>query len=92
MTNSNTFFTVTFLPSNISIRVAENQALQEAAFEQGVIIPLSCENGVCQICEAKLVSGKVDQRQGYQVDQQKGEILESPNQVLLCLTYPLSDL
>jgi len=92
MTNPNRYFTVTFLPSRVSIRVAENQALQEAAFEQGVIIPLSCENGVCQICEAKLVAGKVDQRQGYQVEQQKGEILESPNQVLLCLTYPLSDL
>ena len=83
---------VTFQPSGVSIQVAENQALQEAAFEQGVIIPLSCENGVCQICEAKLLSGNIDQRQGYQVEQQKGEILESPNQVLLCLTYPLSDL
>ena len=87
-----TSYTVTFQPSNVSIQVAENQALQEACFEQGVIIPLSCENGVCQICEAKLLSGTIDQRQGYQVDQQKGEILGSPNQVLLCLTYPLSDL
>jgi CDP-4-dehydro-6-deoxyglucose reductase len=92
MTSSIAFFTVTFQPSNISIQVAENQALQEACFEQGVIIPLSCENGVCQICEAKLISGIIDQRQGYQVEQQKGEILASPNQVLLCLTYPLSDL
>jgi CDP-4-dehydro-6-deoxyglucose reductase len=92
MIASTAFFTVTFQPSNISIQVAENQALQEACFEQGVIIPLSCENGVCQICEAKLLSGIIDQRQGYQVEQQKGEILESPNQVLLCLTYPLSDL
>lgn len=83
---------VTFRPSGISIQVADNQALQEAAYEQGVILPLSCENGVCQICEAKLLSGKVDQRQGYQVDLQKGVILESTNQVLLCLTYPLSDL
>ncbi|MGK0248713.1 MAG: CDP-4-dehydro-6-deoxyglucose reductase [Oleispira sp.] len=92
MTASTAFFTVTFQPSNISIHVAENQALQAACFEQGVIIPLSCENGVCQICEAKLLSGSIDQRQGYQVEQKKGEILESPNQVLLCLTYPLSDL
>ena len=92
MTSEAAFFTITFQPSNISIQVAENQALQEACFEQGIIIPLSCENGVCQICEAQLLSGTVDQRQGYQVDQKKGEILESPNQVLLCLTYPLSDL
>jgi CDP-4-dehydro-6-deoxyglucose reductase len=90
--NNDFSYKVTFQPSHISIKVAENQALQEACFEQGIIIPLSCENGVCQICEAKLLSGTVDQRQGYQVDQQKGEILESPNQVLLCLTYPLSDL
>ncbi len=92
MTSEAAFFTITFQPSNISLQVAENQALQEACFEQGIIIPLSCENGVCQICEAQLLSGTVDQRQGYQVDQKKGEILESPNQVLLCLTYPLSDL
>ena len=85
-------FKVTFQPANISIQVAEGQALQEACFEQGAIIRLSCENGVCQICEAKLLSGTIDQRQGYQVEQKKGEILESPNQVLLCLTYPLSDL
>lgn len=90
--NKETSYKVTFQPSGVSIYVAQNQALQEACFEQKVIIPLSCENGVCQICEAKLLSGTVDQRQGYQVDQQKGEILESPNQVLLCLTYPLSDL
>jgi CDP-4-dehydro-6-deoxyglucose reductase len=83
---------VTFQPSGVSIWVSENQALQEAAYEQGVIIPLSCENGVCQICEAKLLAGTIDQRQGYQLDQQKGEVLESPNQVLLCLTYPLTDL
>lgn len=83
---------VSFLPSGVTIQVAENQALQEAALQQGVIIPLSCENGVCQICQGELVKGTVDQRQGYQVEQGKGEILESPNQVLLCLTYPLSDL
>ena len=92
MSSTANIFTVTFQPSNIAIQVAENQALQEACFEQGVIIPLSCENGVCQICEAKLLSGTIDQRQGYQVAQQKGQILEAPNQVLLCLTYPLSDL
>ena len=92
MSSAANIFTVTFQPSNIAIQVAENQALQEACFEQGVIIPLSCENGVCQICEAKLLSGTIDQRQGYQVAQQKGQILEAPNQVLLCLTYPLSDL
>ena len=92
MVSQSTQHKVTFQPSGVTLQVAENQALQEAAYEQGVIIPLSCENGVCQICEARLLSGKVDQRQGYQVDQQKGEILESPNQVLLCLTYPLSDL
>lgn len=85
-------YSVSFLPSGVTIQVAENQALQEAALQQGVIIPLSCENGICQICQGELVRGTVDQRQGYQVEQGKGEILESPNQVLLCLTYPLSDL
>ena len=90
--NLNSHFNVTFQPSGVSVQVSQDQSLQEACFEQGVIIPLSCENGVCQICEAKLLSGIIDQRQGYQVEQKKGEILESPNQVLLCLTYPLSDL
>lgn len=85
-------YIVTFKPSNLTIQVAADQALQEACYEQGIILPLSCENGACQICEAQLLSGTLDQRQGYQVDLQKGQILESPNQVLLCLTYPLSDL
>lgn len=85
-------YTATFHPSGVSIKIRKDQSLQEAALEQGIIIPVSCENGICQICEAKLLSGTADLRQGYQIAQGKGEILESPNQVLLCLVYPLSDL
>ena len=85
-------YIVTFQPSGVSIPVEEDHSLQDAALAQGIIIPVSCENGICQICEAKLLSGKVAQRRGYQIAQRSGEILESPNRVLLCLVYPLSDL
>lgn len=85
-------FKVTFQPSGITIPIEEDQSLQEATLTQGIIIPVSCENGICQICEAKLLKGTVAQRRGYQIAQRSGEILESPNQVLLCLVYPLSDL
>lgn len=45
----------------------------------------ACRNGVCQICDAQLLSGSVFQRYP------KAE-LEAPAQIYLCTSYPRSDI
>lgn len=77
---------VTFQPSGVVITCSENQTLAAAALAQRVILPVSCENGVCQICQGQLVAGHLRFRNDL------GEaILEYDNQVLCCIAYPQSD-
>lgn len=78
--------TITFQPSGVRIQCPPDQSIAEAALEQGVIVPVSCENGVCQICQAERLSGDFNFRN------ELGEtILEHDNQVLCCVAYPQSD-
>jgi ferredoxin len=73
------------------ISVPENQSVLEAAHEQGVELPCSCYAGVCTSCAAQLTSGAVDQSQGMGVGGM-GEELDAKGYVLLCVSYPKSDL
>ncbi|WP_430460651.1 2Fe-2S iron-sulfur cluster-binding protein [Thalassolituus sp. LLYu03] len=78
--------TITFRPSGVRIRCRPDQTIAEAALEQGVVVPVSCENGVCQICQAPRLSGD------FRFRNELGEaILEQDNQVLCCVAYPSSD-
>lgn len=79
-------YQVRFQPSNLAIRCEGEQSIMEAALAQGVAIPVSCKNGVCGVCQAVYLSGKLVFRNSL------GEqILEQNNQVLCCIAQPKSD-
>lgn len=55
---------------------------------QGLTLPSSCEAGVCTTCAVRLLSGKVDQREGMGLSME----LQQRGYALLCIAHPLSDL
>lgn len=60
------------------------ESLQKAGFQQRK----ACRNGVCQICDARLLSGAVFQRYPRAEYTAAREIKE----ILLCTSYPRSDI
>lgn len=78
--------TITFLPSGETLRCEEHQTIVESALQQGIVLPVSCENGICQVCQAEYVSGQFAFRNSLGRD-----ILERNNQVLCCVAQPRSD-
>lgn len=74
-----------------TVTVPDNQSVLEAAHEQGVDLPCSCYAGVCTSCAAQLINGEVDQSQGMGVGGM-GEVLDSKGYILLCVSYPKTDL
>jgi ferredoxin len=80
---------VTFIADGqeITVPVAEDQYLLEAATGAGLDLPYMCLQGWCTTCAGKVLEGKVDQseaRRVYPQDQAAGF-------VLLCSAYPRSD-
>lgn len=56
----------------------------EAAFRQGIRFPVSCENGVCHICQGVLLSGRCLIP--------TGEVVEAVNkELMLCKAIPVAD-
>jgi ferredoxin len=74
-----------------TLTIPEDQSLLEAAQAQGLDLPCSCLAGVCTSCAAQVISGKVDQSQGMGMGGM-GEALDAKGYVLLCVSYPQSDL
>lgn len=75
----------------LTISVPTDQTVLEAAADQGLDLPCSCYTGVCTTCAAQLISGTVDQSQGMGVGGMGAE-LDAKGYVLLCVSYPKSDL
>ncbi|WP_419812293.1 2Fe-2S iron-sulfur cluster-binding protein [Bacterioplanoides sp.] len=78
---------ITFQPNGVTILCREDEAIADAALRQGVIVPVSCENGICQICQGDRISGELNFRNSL------GEsILDNDNQVLCCVAQPKTDI
>ena len=77
---------VTFQPNGVTIRCRSDQTIADAALEQRVILPVSCENGICHVCMGERLSGELGFRNGL-----GNPILEQDNQVLCCVAFPKSD-
>lgn len=69
-----------------SVFVAPNQTILEAALEEGLDVPYSCQNGVCTACRAKCSSGKVEMGDTSVLSQSE---IESGD-ILTCISHPLS--
>ncbi|QCR22926.1 FAD-binding oxidoreductase [Pontibacter sp. SGAir0037] len=79
--------TLIYEGAEYSVEVLPDQTILEAALEQDIDLPYSCQAGLCTACRGKCLSGKVhlDEREGLS----DAEIEEG--YVLNCVGHPLSD-
>ena len=55
-------FTVTAARSNVTVEVPPGRSIAQILAEKGVLIPISCEQGVCGTCVTRVLEGVVDHR------------------------------
>jgi ring-1,2-phenylacetyl-CoA epoxidase subunit PaaE len=78
--------TIIYEGAEYSVQVEPNQTILEAALDQDVDLPYSCQAGLCTACRGKCLSGKVhlDEREGLS----DAELDEG--YVLNCVGHPLT--
>jgi len=68
-------FNVVAQKTGINVDVLENQTIAQALKQVGVVIDLSCEQGVCGTCLTPVLEGIPDHRDMYQTDEEKNSNL-----------------
>ncbi len=81
---------VTFVTAGreIAVAVGDDQYLLDAAVAAGLDLPYMCLQGWCTTCAGKVLHGKVDQSEARRIFPED----EAASFVLLCSSYPRSDL
>ena len=78
---------VTFKKSGITVDVAEDEYILEAAEEAGLRLPYDCRSGTCTTCMQKCLEGEMDQDLAFALDDDELE----RGWRLICIASPLSD-
>ncbi|MEB3218391.1 MAG: NACHT domain-containing protein [Nostocales cyanobacterium 94392] len=64
----------------------ENEFIMGSAYKHGIHLTSSCQSGCCFVCEGRIISGEVDQTEGF-VDEQ----FSANSKVLTCIATPQSN-
>ena len=69
------------------VKVAPDTSILEAALDEDIDLPYSCQSGLCTACRGKCISGKV------KLDEEEGlsEAELNDGYVLTCVGHPLTD-
>jgi 2Fe-2S type ferredoxin len=70
-----------------TINCPDDQYVLDAAEEQGVDLPYSCRAGACSTCAGKVVSGTVEMKINYALDENE----VANGLVLSCQAVPTSE-
>ena len=84
----NTYQVVIRNRNNLTIQVAEDQAIIDAVEEAGYVLPIACRYGGCITCAAKLIQGNVRQPNATAINSQQSKA----GYILLCVARPKTDL
>ena len=81
-------YTISFRNRNgLTLQVAEDQTIIDAAETAGHILPIACRYGGCITCAAKMISGSVRQPKGTALNKRQSQA----GYVLLCVARPKED-
>jgi len=83
-----TFQVVISNRNNLTIEVAEDQAIIDAVEAAGHLLPIACRYGGCITCAAKLIEGRVRQPNATAINSRQSKA----GYILLCVARPKTDL
>ena len=78
---------VTFLKSDVTIDIAEDEYILEEAEDAGLRLPYDCRSGTCTTCMQKCLEGEVDQDLAFAISDEELE----QGYRLICIGCTLSD-
>ncbi len=64
-------FTMVAQRSGVTVEVPSERSIVQVLADYGVVVPISCEQGVCGTCVTRVVSGEVDHRDLYLSEQER---------------------
>lgn len=76
---------VVLTPSGLAFSVAPDEDLLAAAARAGIAVPAACRNGVCEICEARLLAGRV-------LNTRNQQTMMVNERLMMCRSLALDDL
>jgi ring-1,2-phenylacetyl-CoA epoxidase subunit PaaE len=66
---------------------SKGDTILDAAIQAGADVPFSCKGGVCCVCKAKVIEGKVEMDQNFSLSEEE----VAQGYVLGCQSHPLSE-
>jgi ring-1,2-phenylacetyl-CoA epoxidase subunit PaaE len=87
MTGETSNVTVVLDGRSMTTPMSKDQSILDAAQKTRSDLPFACKGGVCGTCRAHLVSGEVDMRRNYALDEDE----LARGFVLTCQSHPVTD-